>query len=151
MGFVFQTEKHGSGPIHVSAQLGNLVFELYPFAAGKVKTRYTLEVPSVKDVWDRLDQAPYALKRFINRVDSRTDGTPTSIHFTDPDGNGIEITERTALTIKIPTPSEVTQLTPNVDHLLLYKDTVVDLTTLTHEERRRIQKQNGVRPHTEPE
>src|SRR5205814_7483508 len=39
LGFVFNEEQHGSGPIHHSAQVGSTVLEIYPGEAGEPVNR----------------------------------------------------------------------------------------------------------------
>ena len=56
LGLLFSTEQHGNGPIHLSAKLEDLVFELY-LATGEVlnsEIRLGFHVDSVSEARDRI-------------------------------------------------------------------------------------------------
>ncbi|QDT42191.1 Glyoxalase-like domain protein [Gimesia alba] len=63
LGFSFQREQHGTGPIHYAAQLEGLVFELYPLSEGAELelTRLGFRLSVEGDLREILDRAGIAV------------------------------------------------------------------------------------------
>jgi predicted enzyme related to lactoylglutathione lyase len=90
LGLTFQSEKHGKGPNHFAAQLGPVVFEIYPCldASHVSRTRIGLVVPSV-------DQAVDHLRRAAAEIVTEPFELPWGRRAVvkDIDGNFVELTE----------------------------------------------------------
>ena len=87
LGFVFQQEQHGRGPIHFSAPLGAGVLEIYPLPDGVVPdatTRLGFAVDDLPAALTELEEPPTAKKtawgwRAVVR---------------DPDGRAVELYQK---------------------------------------------------------
>lgn len=90
LGLSFLEERHGNGPIHLSAQLNGSVLELYPIASSLTTagTRFGLLVPGVDRVVDRAITAGGLL---ISAATDSPWGRRAVV--TDPDGHKVELTE----------------------------------------------------------
>lgn len=89
LGISFAEEKHGDGPIHLAARVGDLVLELYPLPAdaglADAATRLGFSVPDLDGVLARLSAAVVSGPRSTEwgrRAASR-----------DPDGRNVELLE----------------------------------------------------------
>ncbi|HWJ61802.1 MAG TPA: VOC family protein [Acidimicrobiales bacterium] len=84
LGLAFQVEQHGSGPEHLSADLGGTVIELYPQGSGprSTGTRLGFAVASVDAV----------LAAVPDGTEVPRDGGRTVV-VVDPDGHRVELTE----------------------------------------------------------
>jgi predicted enzyme related to lactoylglutathione lyase len=87
MGITFVEERHGDGPLHLSARVGEVVLELYPLQDGEADstTRLGFAVPDLDAVLARLGAA----------VVSGPAMTPWSRRAVvkDPDGRRVELVE----------------------------------------------------------
>jgi len=91
LGLSFDEERHGSGPIHLSAKLEESVLELYPIstsAPSTVGTRFGLLVSEIGGLVDRVLSAGGSL--VSAPVDSPW-GRQAVV--ADPDGHKIELVE----------------------------------------------------------
>lgn len=90
IGLQFSKERHGSGPEHLAAQLGNLVFEIYPRGIGRetVGVRLGFEVASI-------DAAIFAVEKLGAEVKSPPTNGPWGQRavVVDPDGHHVEIVQ----------------------------------------------------------
>ncbi|MCB9441140.1 MAG: VOC family protein [Mycolicibacterium sp.] len=80
LGLELRPERHGSGPVHYSCDLGGLVLELYP-AGDRPPTRTRLGLV--------VDDPPAALDRL--RAAGATVRTGPPVTVTDPDGSTVEL------------------------------------------------------------
>lgn len=84
-GFIFKSEKHGTGPTHYSTDLEGVIFEIYP--ANGVKTeglRIGFQVECFSKIKNQLHEGNTIFKE-------NTD----SLLIVDPDGHKIEIIKKT--------------------------------------------------------
>ncbi len=82
LGILFQPEKHGEGPAHYSAQLGELVLELYPLSKAKPSTpteRLGLQVEHLAD--------------FLCSYEREVQRRGQVVIVEDPDGRKVELTQ----------------------------------------------------------
>lgn len=89
IGLQFSKERHGSGPDHWAAQLGNLVFEIYPRSSrDTVGVRLGFEVGS-------MDAALSALQQLGAEIKAPPIDGPWGLRAVviDPDGHHVEITQ----------------------------------------------------------
>jgi len=90
LGLIFQTEQHGRGPEHYSAQVGPTVFEIYP-AHGDSSggcIRIGFEVSSLETILSALQERPAKIhKAPFDSIWGR------QVVVEDPDGNRVELTE----------------------------------------------------------
>lgn len=87
----FQRERHGQGPIHWSAVLPGIVFEIYPAAAADqvdATTRLGFEVPLTPTLIDRLQASGVTFKQLPK--DSLWGRRAIIL---DPDGRSVELLE----------------------------------------------------------
>jgi len=65
LGITFQNHRHGNGPEHCAAELGKLVFEIYPLPAGipeaDTTTRLGFEVENLDELIPKLAQAGWTI------------------------------------------------------------------------------------------
>ncbi len=92
LGMTFKQEKHGSGPEHYAAELGAVVFEIYPCRGTSPtgNTRLGFRLSSVDRVLDLLRQQK------VNVLSEPRDspwGRRAVVE--DPDGNRVELTQTT--------------------------------------------------------
>lgn len=87
LGLTFRLERHGSGPEHLSALLGDTVFELYPLVTGAATEglRLGLAVADLSSVVVRVSGAV--------THDTVRDGQRVVI-VQDPDGHKVELSQR---------------------------------------------------------
>ena len=85
VGLIFAPEKHGRGPDHFSATLGDLVLELYPSGkeAEAGDLRLGFHVPDL----------PSAIARLIASGVDVPDIEGRSVVVKDPDGRRVELTQ----------------------------------------------------------
>ncbi len=91
LGLQFTRHRHGSGPEHLSAELGGCVFELYPQATGGASTlgtRIGFSVPSLETVIAALSDSSAAL---ISPPQDSPWGRRAVV--ADPDGHRIELVQ----------------------------------------------------------
>lgn len=88
LGLRFAVERHGRGPEHLSADLGDFVFELYPLASRPPTTgaRVGFEVPDLDAVVREIEAAG-------GEIDSPPQATPWGERavLIDPDGHALEL------------------------------------------------------------
>jgi catechol 2,3-dioxygenase-like lactoylglutathione lyase family enzyme len=91
LGVLFDRERHGSGPEHLAARLGSLIFELYPLegGGGTSSVRLGFRVASVKEIVAKLAEAG---ARIVTPPTNGTWGQRAVV--ADPDGHRIELVER---------------------------------------------------------
>lgn len=87
LGLVFVEERHGTGPAHLSARLGDLLLELYPRRSSDDSTSATRLGFAVEGV--------DALVQFLPRVITPPTDGPWGRRAVvqDPDGHTVELTE----------------------------------------------------------
>jgi predicted enzyme related to lactoylglutathione lyase len=90
LGFQFKAERHGSGPLHYAAEMGDLVFELYPSSSGRTPddTRLGFGVLGLETVVNKLD----GMGTPIISSHQETSWGPCAI-IRDPDGRAVELYE----------------------------------------------------------
>lgn len=91
LGLQFTRHQHGSGPEHLSAELGGCVFELYPQSsngASTLDTRIGFIVPSLEAVIAAIRDYPAAI---ISPPQASPWGRRTVV--ADPDGHRIELVQ----------------------------------------------------------
>jgi lactoylglutathione lyase len=93
IGLEFVQEQHGSGPVHFSSTLGEMVLEIYPLKAGA-----GIENPATPMLGFRVESLDNALNR-LNGVGAKTGELKTSewgrwCNAFDPDGRTVQVTER---------------------------------------------------------
>lgn len=96
LGMAFQDEKHGSGPVHVSTELGDTVLELYP-QGGREASRIRLGL-RVDDVAAILASVA-TIKPDGDSVAATMPycrGTELVAVVQDPDGNKVELVQACA-------------------------------------------------------
>ena len=92
LGIAFAEEKHGDGPLHLAARVGDIVIELYPLPAdagpADSTTRLGFAVPD-------LDAAMRSLEAFPAVVVSGLKATPWGRRAVvrDPDGRAVELVQ----------------------------------------------------------
>jgi len=90
LGLRFSEEQHGDGPKHLAAEVGDVIFEMYPAGDGPTTAgvRLGFRVPSVA-------AAVAAVEKQAARVVSGGSGPPRRrpAVVADPDGHRIEISE----------------------------------------------------------
>lgn len=95
LGFAFQTEQHGKGPVHYSCQVGDMVLELYPgkpgSAPGQTEAGACLHGFQV-DSLDAILTALQPLKAEIVHFPSESPWGRRAVVL-DPDGRAIELTQ----------------------------------------------------------
>ena len=80
LGFAFQKEQHGNGPLHYSCPVGDVIFEIYPGKdASKLRLGFKLE---------KLEEVLFLLEKNGFAVKKRGNGT-TFVH--DPEGRVVEL------------------------------------------------------------
>jgi lactoylglutathione lyase len=95
MGFSFTEEKHGSGPVHYSTQLGSSVLEIFPGEQASPLNRKASGATMLGFSVASVDDAVSAVKALGAQVVS----TPTDSSWRrravviDPDGRGIELNQ----------------------------------------------------------
>ena len=92
LGFQFQQEQHGKGPVHYSAKLGEGILEVYPLPSnGSVDRamRLGFGVTNVAMILETLDD--------LGEVVSREKQTPWGLRAVvrDPDGRTVELYQAT--------------------------------------------------------
>jgi lactoylglutathione lyase len=85
-GASFVSERHGSGPNHYSARLGDLVLEIYPTPAG------ILPDPSLR-IGLVVDDLPGALRAIGQAVTPRQTQWGMRAVVRDPDGRAVELSQ----------------------------------------------------------
>ena len=91
LGLQFTRHRHGSGPEHLSAELGGSVFELYPLSpngASTLGTRIGFRVPSLESVITALSDYPAAI---ISPPQDSPWGRRAVV--ADPDGHRVELVQ----------------------------------------------------------
>ncbi|EEF61288.1 VOC family protein [Pedosphaera parvula] len=96
LGLHFTEEKHGTGPLHYSSVVGDLVFEIYPGEPGSAPERKTGGATMLGFTVDQLD----ATLALLNAIKPDSQLVPKESPWgrravaVDPDGRAVEITER---------------------------------------------------------
>jgi len=90
LGILFERERHGAGPEHLAAQLGTVVFEIYPQGDGEgtLKTRIGFAVDSIAALLPALQEAGGT---FISPPQDSPWGLRAVV--TDPDGHRVELSQ----------------------------------------------------------
>ena len=91
LGLQFARHRHGSGPEHLSAELGGCIFELYPQPTGSTSTlgtRIGFSVPSLDAIISALSDFPAAI---ISPPQDSPWGRRAVV--VDPDGHRIELVQ----------------------------------------------------------
>lgn len=91
LGLTFDQHAHGQGPMHYAAELGGLVFELYPQASSESSTKHVrlgFQVPDASRVLPLLEQAGGKL---VSALQPSPWGPRAVID--DPFGHRIEVTQ----------------------------------------------------------
>jgi lactoylglutathione lyase len=88
LGITFTEEKHGNGPEHFSAQLGDMVFELYPAEKTSVdaNTRLGFAVTDLTATMSGVQR----LGAVVIRAPRRTESGLCAV-VRDPDGRSVEL------------------------------------------------------------
>jgi lactoylglutathione lyase len=90
-GLSFQMEQHGKGPEHYAAEIGSIVFEIYPYSeSGNGVTRLGFRVPSVDRALEGLRQQ-YEQLNILSGPEDSPWGRRAVVK--DLDGNRVELTE----------------------------------------------------------
>ncbi|RYD19792.1 MAG: bleomycin resistance protein [Verrucomicrobiaceae bacterium] len=89
LGLEFSRHRHGKGPEHFAAELGTVVFEIYPLAgdgSSTLGTRIGFSIPS-------MDDALEGLKDFPDSMLSAPADSPWGLRavVVDPDGHRVEL------------------------------------------------------------
>jgi lactoylglutathione lyase len=88
IGLRFEEQQHGQGPVHLSANVGEMVLELYPLSTKSTAgLRFGIRVPSVASVLKALAQVEATA---IVRV---REEAPKTALLRDPDGHDVELAE----------------------------------------------------------
>ena len=91
LGIEFEQERHGEGPVHYAARLGQLVFELYPANndLSDSTTRVGFVVEELQDKIDNLVQNQLASSKTPKQ-------TPWGLRVVvrDPDGRAVELYQK---------------------------------------------------------
>lgn len=95
LGLIFEQEQHGTGPIHYSTRLGDIILEIYPAEAGQAPDRKMggatmigIKVESLDDVIKDLQNIH--ISPLTAPKDSAWGRRATVL---DPDGRLIELTQ----------------------------------------------------------
>lgn len=94
IGLKFVQEQHGTGPVHYSCEVGNVVIEIYPGKPGSAPDRKVAGATLVGFQVTNLDEILKTLKQ--NGVEVLTplqDSLWRRVVVQDPDGRAIELTE----------------------------------------------------------
>jgi len=86
LGLLLTTEQHGSGPIHYSCQLGDVLLELYPGGTCTKALRLGIVVPNVP-------AATEAIRAHGGHVVLNQSGAEARALVHDPDENTVELSE----------------------------------------------------------
>ena len=92
LGIVFVQERHGSGPLHFSCEMGNVVIEIYPAKAGVTQEPKTAGATMIGFTVADLDAT-------LNALNQQETSSPTVsdsgrwANVLDPDGRVVQLTE----------------------------------------------------------
>lgn len=90
LGLRFSVEQHGSGPQHLAAELGDVVFEIYPLGKGSATTsvRLGFRVSSIANT-------VAAVEQLGGQILSPPTTSPWGMRavLSDPDGHKIELSQ----------------------------------------------------------
>ena len=94
-GFSFVEEKHGSGPVHYSTQLGSIVLEIFPGEPASPLNRKASGATMLGFSVASVDEAVLAAKNLGAQVVTAPTASPWGRRavVVDPDGRGIELSE----------------------------------------------------------
>jgi len=91
LGINFEKHQHGKGPIHYAAELGQLVFEVYPLPNDQkitdTSTRLGFQVEQLDDLLTQL-----TLHQILKEAHESEWGYQALV--CDPDGRKVELTQR---------------------------------------------------------
>ncbi|KAF0247133.1 MAG: Glyoxalase/bleomycin resistance [Planctomycetota bacterium] len=92
LGFDFQEEQHGKGPVHFSAAAGPAVLEIYPLPEGASVDASLRLGFFVDDVTAAVD----SVRQNGGRVDTKPNSGPWGLRAVvrDPDGRAVELFQR---------------------------------------------------------
>lgn len=99
LGLAFHTERHGTGPVHYSCQLGDLVLELYPGKPGSAPDRTQAGAIMHGFRIESLDTVLVSLQALgTKKVQSPADSSwGRRAVVLDPDGRAVELTQPSKL------------------------------------------------------
>lgn len=93
LGLKFEVEQHGKGPIHWSATIGEVVFEIYPFAVGSETTDSATRIGfAVSNLSESVDQLRSAGCQILKEPITTSWGFRAVAK--DPDGRAVELVQR---------------------------------------------------------
>ncbi len=89
LGITFDRHRHGSGPEHLSAQLGAAVFELYPASEGQssATTRLGFAIPGLDDTVSQIQKSSFG--SIVSLPADSPWGRRAVVK--DPDGHAVEL------------------------------------------------------------
>ena len=92
LGIKFNKEKHGSGPEHFAAEVGNLIFELYPLNENEKpdNNRVGFSTPLLADVSGNLIHDKDI--QVVEQIHERNGHLVLVVK--DPDGRKVEVTQK---------------------------------------------------------
>lgn len=93
IGFRFEQEQHGTGPLHYSAQVGDTVFELYPLGSKDAADATTRVGFAVDHLGMTLGNVKAVTGAVIREPEATAWGRRAVVR--DPDGRSVELYERT--------------------------------------------------------
>jgi lactoylglutathione lyase len=93
LGFEFVEEKHGSGPVHYSAQIGSIVMEIFPGEPAEPLNRKAAGATMLGFVVASVDEAVAAAQKLGAQVVTAPTDSPWGRRavVVDPDGRSIEL------------------------------------------------------------
>lgn len=93
LGIAFVEEKHGKGPVHFAAAMGEFVFEIYPLAVNQPdsvdSTRLGFRVANLEFVLSQLQERAVPILSPM-----RTTAWGLNAIVSDPDGRPVELYQR---------------------------------------------------------
>lgn len=93
LGIKFENHRHGTGPLHYTADIDDLVFEIYPLPKDKDKADDTLRLGFTVDNLDEVVERLRNSGRKIVKEPAMTEWGYTSI-IEDMDGRKIELKDK---------------------------------------------------------
>ena len=95
LGFVLVEEKHGTGPVHYSAQIGSSVMEIFPGEPAEPLSRKASGAAMLGFSVTSVDQAVEAVRNLGAQIVTAPTDSPWGRRavVVDPNGRGIELSE----------------------------------------------------------
>jgi predicted enzyme related to lactoylglutathione lyase len=91
LGLSFVEEKHGDGPRHLAARVGDLVLELYPLPAGAAPADATTRLGFVVPELDAVVRSLAAVGAVVSQPRQSQWGTRAVVR--DPDARAVELVQ----------------------------------------------------------